>query len=116
MTLTGTASRSGAGHGTVADSIALASQRADSAGPYSVNGENSPQPAGPWMTAPSRTVMPRNRVRIGMANARSVPSSSGSSFSVPPPTASPRTRPARTVTLLPHGAAKARLRGRSHAL
>ncbi len=57
----------------MADSIALASQRADSAGPYSANGENSPHPAGPWMSAPSRTVIPRNLVRIGMANARSVP-------------------------------------------
>ncbi len=81
MTLTGTESRTGAGHGTVADSIALASQRADSAGPYSANGENSPHPAGPWMSAPSRTVIPRNLVRIGMANARSVPSSRGSGHS-----------------------------------
>ena len=64
----------------MADSIALASQRADSAGPYSANGENSPHPAGPWMSAPSRTVMPRNFVRIGMANARSVASSPGKSL------------------------------------
>ena len=63
----------------MADSIALASQRADSAGPYSANGENSPHPAGPWISAPSRTVMPRNLVRIGIANARSVASNSPSS-------------------------------------
>src|SRR6202034_2712832 len=76
VTLTGTQSRTGAGHGAVADSIALASQRADSAGPYSANGENSPHPAGPWISAPSRTVMPRNLVLIGIANARNDPSSS----------------------------------------
>jgi hypothetical protein len=58
--------------------MALASQRADSFGPYSANGENSPHPAGPWIRAPSRTVMPRNFVRIGIAKARSVPSSSPS--------------------------------------
>ena len=45
------------------------------AGPYSANGENSPQPAGPCSSAPSRTVMPRNRLRSGIANARSVGSS-----------------------------------------
>jgi len=71
-------SLTGSGHGTVADSIALASQRADSAGPYSANGENSPHPAGPWISAPSRTVIPRNFVRIGIANARSVGSNSPS--------------------------------------
>ena len=91
VTLTGTDSRTGAGHGTVADSIALASQRADSAGPYSANGENSPHPAGPWISAPSRTVMPRNLVRIGIANARSVASNSGNDGSDPDP-----------VTALPH--------------
>ena len=53
VTLTGTRSRTGAGHGTVADSIALASHRADSRGPYSANGENSPHPAGPWISAPA---------------------------------------------------------------
>jgi len=79
VTLTGTRSLTGAGHGTVADSIALASQRADSRGPYSANGENSPHPAGPWISAPARTVIPRNFVRIGIANARRVPSSSRSS-------------------------------------
>jgi hypothetical protein len=79
VTLTGTRSRTGSGHGTVAASIALASHRADSRGPYSANGENSPHPAGPWISAPSRTVIPRKLVRIGIANARSVPSSSGRS-------------------------------------
>ena len=71
VTFTGIRSRTGAGHPRVADSIALASQRALSLGPYSANGENSPHPAGPWISAPSRTVIPRNFTGIGMANARS---------------------------------------------
>ena len=58
VTLTGTWARTGAGQPAVAASSALASQRALSRGPYSANGENSPQPAGPWIRAPSRTVMP----------------------------------------------------------
>src|SRR5437763_163702 len=73
VTFTGTASRAGPGQPTVAASTAHASQRAHSAGPYSGNGENSPQPAGPWMSAPVRTVTPPNGVRIGIANARSPP-------------------------------------------
>ena len=71
VTLTGTLLRTGAGQPTAAASSAQASQRAHSRGPYSANGENSPQPAGPSIRAPSRTVMPRNRLRIGIANARS---------------------------------------------
>src|SRR5205814_10211854 len=70
VTLTGTWARTGAGQPDVAASSAQASQRAHSRGPYSGKGENSPQPAGPSISAPSRTVMPRNRVRIGIANAR----------------------------------------------
>ena len=54
--------------------MALASQRALSFGPYSANGENSPHPAGPSISAPSRTVIPRNLTGIGIANARSPPS------------------------------------------
>ena len=50
--------------------MALASQRALSFGPYSANGENSPHPAGPSISAPSRTVIPRNLTGIGIANAR----------------------------------------------
>ncbi len=73
VTLTGTWSRTGAGKPAVAASSALASQRALSRGPYSANGENSPHPAGPWIRAPSRTVMPRNFVVIGIANARNDP-------------------------------------------
>ena len=57
-------------HVLLAASSALASQRAHSRGPYSGKGENSPQPAGPSISAPSRTVMPRNLTRIGIANAR----------------------------------------------
>ena len=71
VTFTGTCARAGAGQPVTAASSAQASQRAHSAGPYSANGENSPQPAGPSISAPSRTVMPRNRVVIGIANARS---------------------------------------------
>ena len=67
-------SLTGAGHPSVADSMALASHRALSLGPYSANGENSPHPAGPSISAPSRTVIPRNLTGIGMANARSPPS------------------------------------------
>ena len=71
VTFTGIRSRTGAGHPPAADSSALASHRAHSRGPYSANGENSPHPAGPSISAPSRTVTPRNFTGIGMANARS---------------------------------------------
>ena len=54
--------------------MALASHRALSLGPYSANGENSPHPAGPSISAPSRTVIPRNLTGIGIANARNPPS------------------------------------------
>ena len=67
IAFTGTESRTGAGRLTVACSTAAASQAADSASPYSGNGQNSPHPAGPSITIPSRTLMPRNRVRRGMA-------------------------------------------------
>ena len=70
VTLTATDFRTGAGQPVTAASMAQASQRAHSRGPYSANGENSPHPAGPSISAPSRTVMPRNLVRIGIANAR----------------------------------------------
>ena len=59
------------GQPVVAASSAQASQRAHSRGPYSANGRELPPPRRPSISAPSRTVMPRNRVRIGMANARS---------------------------------------------
>ncbi len=65
--LTGTRSRSGPGHPEVAASTALSSHGTHSSSPYSRKGENSPQPAGPRSRTPSRTVMSRNRVRIGMA-------------------------------------------------
>src|ERR1700685_1670427 len=70
VTLTGTASRTGAGQPVTAASMAQASQRAHSRGPYSANGENSPHPAGPSISAPSRTVTPLNFTGIGIANAR----------------------------------------------
>jgi hypothetical protein len=75
VTFTGIRSLAGPGQPSVADSMALASQRALSLGPYSANGENSPHPAGPWISAPSRTVIPRNLTGIGIANARNPPSS-----------------------------------------
>ena len=52
---------------------------AASAWPYSRNAPNSPQPAGPSISATSRTVMPRKRTRIGSATTcrRSSRSSSG---------------------------------------
>ena len=71
VTFTGILSLTGAGQDPAADSSALASHRAHSRGPYSANGENSPHPAGPSISAPSRTVTPRNFTGIGMANARS---------------------------------------------
>ena len=69
VTFTGIRSLTGAGHAPAADSSALASHRAHSLGPYSANGENSPHPAGPSISAPSRTVIPRNLTGIGIANA-----------------------------------------------
>src|SRR6202034_1186432 len=71
VTFTGIRSRTGSGQLSKADSSALASHRAHSLGPYSANGENSPHPDGPSISAPSRTVTPRNFVGIGMAKARS---------------------------------------------
>ena len=96
VTFTGTRSRTGAGQPCVAASSAAASQRAHSRGPYSAKGENSPQPAGPSISAPSRTVMPRNRVRIGIANARRPGSRSATRPSAAPPgrLAAPAGRPA----------------------
>src|SRR5439155_19380042 len=79
VAFTGIRSLTGAGHPRVADSRALASQRALSCGPYSANGENSPHPAGPWISAPSRTVIPRNLTGIGIADARSPASISATS-------------------------------------
>ena len=66
VTFTGIRSLTGAASARVADSMALASHRALSFGPYSANGENSPHPAGPSISAPSRTVIPRNLT--GMRN------------------------------------------------
>ena len=85
VTFTGIRSLTGAGQARVADSMALASHRALSFGPYSANGENSPHPAGPSISAPSRTVIPRNLTGIGIANARKPPSIPPS-----PPVTAPR--------------------------
>ena len=54
-----------------------ASQCAASRGPYSTKAPNSPQPVGPSISATSRTVMPRNRTRIGSATTCSRSSRSG---------------------------------------
>jgi hypothetical protein len=67
VAFTGTRSRTGSGHPPALCSSAVASHQAASASPYSTNGQNSPQPAGPSIRIPSRTVMPRKRVRIGIA-------------------------------------------------
>src|SRR4029453_18993774 len=60
VALTGTDSRRGGGQPAQAASIAAASQRADSASPYSTNGAHSPHPAGPRSSTASRAVTPRN--------------------------------------------------------
>ena len=72
VALTGIRPRTGSGQPTVHASSAAVSQDADSASSYSSNAENSPQPAGPSISMPSRTSMPRNRVVIGIANVRAV--------------------------------------------
>src|SRR5262249_4625027 len=58
-------SRRGAGQPVQAASTAAASQRADSASPYSTNGANSPHPAGPCSSTASRSVTPRNGMVSG---------------------------------------------------
>jgi hypothetical protein len=63
---TGIDRQTASGQDEKAASRAAASHRADSMGPYSGNGENSPQPAGPSMSIPVRTACPRNLVRIGI--------------------------------------------------
>ena len=62
IALTGTRSRTGAGQPTCAASTAAASHGTHSASSYSANGQNSPHPAGPSMSIPSRTVIRRKRV------------------------------------------------------
>ncbi|SLI37486.1 Uncharacterised protein [Mycobacteroides abscessus subsp. abscessus] len=65
--LTGTRVRTGSGQPVPACSSAVASQPAASRSSYSGKGQNSPHPSGPGTSIPSRTVMPRNRVRSGIA-------------------------------------------------
>ena len=65
VTLTGTEARTGAGQSPAAASSAQRSHGAATPASYSRNGLNSPHPAAPRSSRPSRTVMPRNRVRIG---------------------------------------------------
>ena len=66
VTLTGTASRTGAGQSPAAASSAQRSHGSATRASYSRNGLHSPQPAGPSTSAASRTVTPRKRVRIGI--------------------------------------------------
>ena len=66
VTLTGTCVRSGSGQPSSAASRAQASQGREVASSYSRNGDHSPQPASPRSSRPSRTVMPRKRVRRGI--------------------------------------------------
>jgi hypothetical protein len=47
--------------------MAVVNQEADSRSSYSGKAQKSPQPAGPSMSMPSRTSIPRNRVTMGMA-------------------------------------------------
>ena len=67
VTLTGTTSRTGSGQSPAAASSAHRSHGSATAGSYSRNGLHSPQPASPRRSIPSRTVMPRNRVRNAIA-------------------------------------------------
>ena len=67
VALTGTRERTGGGGPCHAISTAEASQWAASGSWYSPNGPNSPHPAGPSIRTSSRSVMPRNRTRIGRA-------------------------------------------------
>ena len=78
VALTGTDVRSGAGKPCHPASMAAASQREASASPYSGNGQNSPQPAGPWSRRDSRCMIPRNFTRMGRLTTRAPASSSAS--------------------------------------
>src|SRR5262249_37548115 len=70
VTLTGTWLRTGAGQAGGAAPGGAAGRGAPPRGPYRGNGDTPPQPAGPSISAPSLTAMPRKRVRMGIANAR----------------------------------------------
>src|SRR5215212_7517797 len=56
----------GSGQPSNAASLAAASQGRAVVASYSRNGLNSPQPASPWMSTPSRTSSPRKRVVSGI--------------------------------------------------
>src|SRR4051812_18630255 len=66
VTFTGTVVLRGSGQPWSAASRAARSQGSATRASYSRNGLNSPQPASPRKSIPSRTSMPRNRVRIGI--------------------------------------------------
>src|SRR5512139_809504 len=66
VTFTGTESRNGVGQPSTAASRAQRSHGAATRASYSRNGLNSPHPAGPRSSRPSRMVMPRNLVRMGI--------------------------------------------------
>ena len=70
--LTAMASRYRAGRATVAASMALLNQGRHSLSSYSRNGENSPHPCGPCISATSRNLTPRKLVRVGRVATRSV--------------------------------------------
>ncbi|OUD86352.1 hypothetical protein BC477_00060 [Clavibacter michiganensis subsp. michiganensis] len=84
VAFTSTWSRKGAGGSVQPKSMAAASQAADSASSYSMNGENSVQPSGPSMSRASRTSRPRKRVRSGRATTRAVASRSSRAGSMDP--------------------------------
>jgi len=66
VAFTGTLPRTGAGQSPAAASSAQRSHGSATSGGYSTNGLHSPHPAAPSTSAPSRTVMPRNRVVSGI--------------------------------------------------
>src|SRR5690625_2150058 len=76
VALTGTVSRTGSGQPCQPASMVADNQRADSAGPYSGNGENSAHPTGPLMSMTSRSVVLRKVVFIGSPTATALSASS----------------------------------------
>src|SRR3954447_21897620 len=66
VTFTGTVVLRGSGQPWSAASRAARSPGSATRAAYSRNGVDSPQPASPRKSIPSRTSMPRNRVRIGI--------------------------------------------------
>ena len=81
VAFTGMRSRRGCGCGCHAKSSAAASHIEASSASYSRKGENSAHPSGPWTSAASRRVTPRNGVVIGSETTRVAASTSATSGS-----------------------------------